>query len=1147
MVSPIFDNLLFLLNLAVISHTIKHIRNRGFLTFMKHIKALSVASLLALFAASFAFGQATDGNLIGTVLDPSGAAVTGASVIAQDVATGVKTAAKTDSTGTYRIDHLLVGTYSITASYTGFATKTLDKVAVELNKTTTINVKMEVGDVKQVVEISDTAASIDTSTSQVGATFTSQMASELPSTANSAGGILNLSLLDAGVGSNGGVGVGSGPSVGGQRPRNNSFNIEGVDNNRKDITGPVVSVPNDSVAEFTLLQNQFSAEYGHSSGGQFNTVLIGGTNDIHGKIWEYMENRNLNAIDQAYARQYVGQTLPEAPRYDHNRLGALIAGKIIKNKLFYMGSYEYEPLGQASIPNVTYAPTAAGYAALGNISGFNQTNLGILKQYLPAAPVQGTGSAANIQVCNTKAPMATIASTAACPATNVVNIPIGTLPISAPNFQNIFRYLISVDYNLSDKDQFRARYADNKTASEDTTANLPIFFASEPVTAHLASFSEFHSFTPSINNEFRAAYNRFNQDVPIPSGLKFPGLDQFPNLQFNDLNLQLGPDPNAPQSTVQSTLQFVDNLSWIKGRHEFKFGADVRDLIAASTFIQRVRGDYEYNNVSNYLYDISPDYLAQRNVGGQPYSGNQTAASIYGNDNYKVNSHLTLNAGLRWEFNGVAQSMQQFSEDTAASTPGVITFAAPKSQKTNFAPRLGFAYSPGDDAKTSIRGGFGIAYDQIFDNVGTNARPPQATATVNADPTQYPTGGFLANGGILPNALPANPTVAQLKASQSAYLPNQEMGYAINWTLGIQHVFAKDFTLEVRYIGNRGVHLLFQDQLNKISLVSPTHSLPLYYTAPSAATLNALPLSLTQLTTNENINNNMWYNYGYTSAITGYLPIGNSSYEGLATEITKRFSAHYLFKGAYTWSHLIDDSTAEVNSTSLTPRRPEDFQNITAERASSALDRRQRFTITGLYEVPWFQGDKNWFKRNIMGNFQFSTIYTAETGELATPQSAVDSNLNGDSAGDRVVINPNGGFANSSSSVTALNATSGPLAGQTVAYLANNPYALYIKAAQGMYANSGRNILQMPGICNFDLNAVKNFSIRERTKLQFRVDLFNAFNHAQFTAGAVNNTTLTQHIGLTAPLTPGNALFDAWSQVLSSNPRTVQVGAKLTF
>ena len=272
---------------------------------MKLFKVFVFAPLLGLLALPSAFGQATDGNIIGTVLDPSGAAVKGASVTAQNIDTGAKSAAMTDTTGTYRIDHLLVGSYSVTASAQGFSTQTLDRIAVELNKTTTVNVKMQVGNVSTVVEISETAAVIDTTTAQVENAFTAQMADELPSAANPAGGVLNLSLLGAGVGSTGGVGIGDGPSVGGQRPRNNSFNIEGVDNNRKDITGPIVSVPNDAVAEFTLLQNLFSAEYGHSSGGQFNTVLVSGTNQLHGKIWEYLQNRNLDAIDQSFARQYA--------------------------------------------------------------------------------------------------------------------------------------------------------------------------------------------------------------------------------------------------------------------------------------------------------------------------------------------------------------------------------------------------------------------------------------------------------------------------------------------------------------------------------------------------------------------------------------------------------------------------------------------------------------------------------------------------------------------------------------------------------------------------------------------------------------------------------------------------------------------------
>src|SRR5262249_44478612 len=160
----------------------------------------------------------------------------------------------------------------------------------------------------------------------------------------------------------------------------------GVDNNFKNVTGPVVSVPNDTVAEFTVLQNQFSAEYGHSSGGQFNTVLKSGTNTLHGDIWEYLQNRDLNAMDQSYKRQYVGQTIPPKPRYDQNRLGADIGGPIRKNKLFYFGSYDYNPLGQSSVPgSVTYTPTAAGYTQLASLPGINQTSLSIMKTYVAAA------------------------------------------------------------------------------------------------------------------------------------------------------------------------------------------------------------------------------------------------------------------------------------------------------------------------------------------------------------------------------------------------------------------------------------------------------------------------------------------------------------------------------------------------------------------------------------------------------------------------------------------------------------------------------------------------------------------------------------------------------------------------------------------
>ena len=203
---------------------------------------------------------------------------------------------------------------------------------------------------------------------------------DLPITATGSG-VINLSLLSAGVSTSGAVGVGSGPSIGGQRPRNNNFTIEGIDNNSKAVTGPLSIIPNDAVAEFTLLANQFSPEYGHSSGGQFNQVVKSGTNQFHGMLLEYLQNRNLNAADQ----QFVVNQVDLHPRFDDNRFGGNFGGPIRKNKLFFFGDVEREVQGAAASPGQIFAPTQAGYDTLASIPGLSSTNLSILKQYLPPA------------------------------------------------------------------------------------------------------------------------------------------------------------------------------------------------------------------------------------------------------------------------------------------------------------------------------------------------------------------------------------------------------------------------------------------------------------------------------------------------------------------------------------------------------------------------------------------------------------------------------------------------------------------------------------------------------------------------------------------------------------------------------------------
>ncbi|HEY1339902.1 MAG TPA: carboxypeptidase-like regulatory domain-containing protein, partial [Bryobacteraceae bacterium] len=303
------------------------------------MKSLAVTVILALLIFTIgAYGQATDANLVGTVLDATGAVVPNANLELTNDATGVKSLAKTDANGFYRFNNLPIGRYTVTATAPGFSTATVKGLELELNKNVTANITLQVGAVSATVDVAEAAAAIDTTTAQLQNTFTTNQIVNLPIIENANGlfGAINLSLLGSGVSSNGGVGQGTGPSVGGQRPMNNNFMIEGVDNNNKTVTGPLVYVPTEATAEFTLLQNQYGAEFGHSTGGQFSTVIKSGSNNYHGSAYEYFQNRNLNAIDQQYQRQGFTKN----PRYDQNKLGATFGGPIKKDKLFFFGNVE---------------------------------------------------------------------------------------------------------------------------------------------------------------------------------------------------------------------------------------------------------------------------------------------------------------------------------------------------------------------------------------------------------------------------------------------------------------------------------------------------------------------------------------------------------------------------------------------------------------------------------------------------------------------------------------------------------------------------------------------------------------------------------------------------------------------------------------
>jgi hypothetical protein len=528
---------------------------------------LAVIVLLALTGVPTLNAQGSTGILVGTVLDATNAAVPNAKVEAKNLETGVVSPTTANGEGQYRIANLVAGKYSITGSATGFEAASLQNIAVDANKTATVNITLTIGTVSTTLDVTGTAAVIDTTTAMIQNTFDTDFARDLP--ISSLGiGVANLSLLGAGVASNGNIGVGEGPSIGGQRPYNNNFMVEGVDANNKLVTGSLIRfMPNDAVSQFSVLQNQAGAEYGHSSGGQFNTILKSGTNTFHGTAYEYLQNRNLNAIDQQVQNQAIAAGVrPSNPRSDNNRFGGSFGGPIKKDKLFFFGLYEYNPVGASATPAAVSAPTAQGMALLSSIPGLSATNLGIFQKYVqPAAQVDPKFTPLVVKG---------------------VTIPVGTLKFASPNYQNNQSLVTTFDYNISSKDQLRGRYIYNRLGQVDTTATLPQFYLFAKAVYHVASLAEYHNFSPAFNNEFRLGYNRMNN--PKDAGnFAFPGLDSFPNLVLNDLGLQIGPNQNAPQFTIQNTYQLQDNVTWVKGAHTFQLGFDGRRYISPQNFTQR--------------------------------------------------------------------------------------------------------------------------------------------------------------------------------------------------------------------------------------------------------------------------------------------------------------------------------------------------------------------------------------------------------------------------------------------------------------------------------------------------------------------------------------------------------------------------------
>ena len=430
------------------------------------------------------------------------------------------------------------------------------------------------------------------------------------------------------------------------------------------------------------------------------------------------------------------------------------------------------------------------------------------------------------------------------------DIPVGTVPIIAPNYINGKFLTTSGDWNISDKDQLHMRYIYNRYSQIDIGAELPVFFTPLLVPFHLVTVGEYHTFTPNIINEVRVGYTRTSNSYTVPN-FQFPGLDAFPNLTIDDLNgINVGPAPSNPQYATGNTYQLQDNVSWNFKNHSFKFGLDLRKQIDPQLFVQRSRGDYDWASLDGFVNHFMPGF-GQRSFGSVGYSGDDKMYGWYVNDIWKITRNLSLNLGVRYEYLTVPKGWEQQTLNAVADDPNVIpgqrcTFSdKPHASKTNFMPRIGFAYGRAAAAPPRFVAAFlwRTMYSLITSArspVRRKSGPPSTARTPGGFPSRHRVPGQRRHPAAEPEWNFGSHQEEAQAATSSYLLPNVQYPYSESWNLGIQHVFGP-YTAEVRYVGSRGIHLDTQNILNFATYVTKTE-LSAYVPASPIADRTGRPL-----------------------------------------------------------------------------------------------------------------------------------------------------------------------------------------------------------------------------------------------------------------------------------------------------------------
>jgi len=1035
-----------------------------------------------------AFAQTTAGTITGQVTDTSGAMVPNAPVRITNVDTNVSRDLVTDSAGLYVAPSLLPGRYRVDVSLTGFRPESKVGLVLSLSQTLTVSFTLEPGAQKQTVTVVATAEQlVDTTTSTLGQVITEKPVQDLPLNGRN---YVNLIPMAAGVmtapGSNNFF-------INGQRGSGTAYLIDGADV-AVASDGPPIVLPNlESIGEFKVTTNNFTAEYGRALGGIVNTHIRSGTSMWHGSMFEYVRNTVLDARNF-----FDGKRLP----YNFNQFGGSLGGPLIKDKLFIFGDYQGQR-SRASSTAFSNVPTAA--EAQGNFSDL-----------LPGTKIYKPLTIPRVQFPNNIIPPEDVDPAAAKM--------FALLP--APTASGLYNYIkpavtagtidssdLRVDYNLTTKDRLsyvmifsQLEYSfgtlgGGAPLGPRLSGSLIIPVGGQNARSYSLNYT--HIVSPAMVNEFSVGWTRY-----IFYGSGSPGMQYEPDLGIPGLNPSstdthlsgfpllypvgynwFGAPAGGPFNQTQNIPQFSDNLSWVRGRHSFKtgFSANFRQFNLDQSLFPRgyyiflayptasfpspvlTGGNSAATALLGYPFEIIRQYLP-------PFGQRIKEYGTYFQDDFKATKRLTLNLGVRWDL--YKPATEQFNRLGNFDPSTVTVILAGQNGVSNstldtnyrdFSPHVGFSYQATADGKTVVRGGYAIAYvSLVAQAVGTTTdRLPE-----NPPFNHYAVG--IANP-IFPTVPPILPRVSEgfpvptqdpqhLCCGVSLYyIPRSEpTPYAQQWNLDIQRALPGNFLLDVAYVGTRAVHLT------------------------GSSNPNQAPPGPTPAAGREPISSNI-------STVLALLSRESSFYHALQIKLERRFSAGFFLLGSYTFSKSIDDASAtSVNGGAGSTAQPQDAFNWRADRALSNFDARHRMVVSYIYELPFGKGKKflsasNKYVNVFLGGWQLNGINSAQSGQPFTP--ALSNGMAAINAGPGGQVRPYlVGNPNLSS-------------GQTVDHWFN--VSAFVTPGQAgtapyTFGNAGRNILKGPNFVNFDFSLFKNFSLTERLKLQFRSEFFNIFNHTNF-------------------------------------------------